>query len=344
MAKVQTSPDSVIKDLKAGKYAPVYFLHGEEPYYIDVISNYIENNCLNESEKSFNQTVVYGKDVNVSTVIQAARKFPMFSDRQVVIVKEAQELSGLFKEDNEKLLSAYFENPLPSTVLVFCHKYKKIDSRKKLSKTIAANAVVVESTKLYDNQVEGWISSLIQEKGLKITPSAAKLMADSIGTDLSRIANEVDKLKINIKDTSKPIDEDLVEEYIGVSKEYNVFELQKAIGEKNVTKVFKIINYFSLNPKVAPLIMVIANLYSYYVKLLLLHSSEDKSREAIARLLSVNPYFVNEYLTAAKFYNRDKCVSSISFLREADKMVKGFGYSGLDEHAIMSELMYKLLH
>jgi len=136
MAKVQSSPDSVLKDLKAGKYAPVYFLHGEEPYYIDVISNYIENNCLNESEKSFNQTVVYGKDVNVSTVIQAARKFPMFSDRQVVIVKEAQELSGLFKEDNEKFLSAYFENPLPSTVLVFCHKYKKIDSRKKLSKTI----------------------------------------------------------------------------------------------------------------------------------------------------------------------------------------------------------------
>jgi DNA polymerase-3 subunit delta len=344
MAKVASSPDSVLKDLKAGKYSPVYFLHGEEPYYIDVISNYIENNCLNDSEKSFNQTVVYGKDVNVSTVIQAARKFPMFSDRQVVIVKEAQELSGLFKEDNEKLLTAYFENPLPSTVLVFCHKYKKIDSRKKLSKTIAANAVVVESTKLYDNQVEGWISNLILEKGLKITPSAAKLMADSIGTDLSRIANEVDKLKINIKDASKPIDEDLVEEYIGVSKEYNVFELQKAIGEKNVTKVFKIINYFSLNPKVAPLIMVIANLYSYYVKLLLLHSSEDKSREAVARLLSVNPYFVNEYLTAAKFYNKDKCVSSISFLREADKMVKGFGYSGLDEHDIMSELMYKLLH
>ncbi|MCU0417285.1 MAG: DNA polymerase III subunit delta [Cytophagaceae bacterium] len=344
MAKVQTSPDSVMKDLKSGKYAPIYFLHGEEPYYVDWIANYIEQHCLQETEKSFNQTIVYGKDTTVSAVIQAARKFPMFSDRQVVIVKEAQELSGLFKEENEKLVAAYMENPLPSTVLVFCHKYKKIDSRKKLSKSIQAHAVVVESSKLYDNQIEAWVSNLITEKGLKITPQATKLIAESIGNDLSRIANEIDKLKINIKQVDKPIDENLVEEYIGVSKEYNVFELQKAIGEKNTLKVFTIIRYFALNPKVAPPIMVIANLYTYFVKLLMLHSSADKSKEAVAKLLSVHPFFVSEYITASKLYSKDKCVACIHYLREADKMVKGYGYPTMEEDAILSELLYKILH
>src|SRR6185437_10133823 len=235
-----TSAEVVIKDLQNKKYAPVYFLQGEEPYYIDLISDFVEKNCLNESEKGFNQTVLYGKDVNMNTILLNAKRFPMMSERQVVIVKEAQEISDLGKEAGDKQLEAYLQNPLPSTVLVFCHKYKSLDGRKGLAKTADKFAVLVNSKKLYDNQIPDWVIGYLSHKNYKLSQKAAVMIADYIGNNLSRIANEMDKLLINVKN-GEEITEELIEKHVGISKEYNVFELQKALINKDVVKANRII-------------------------------------------------------------------------------------------------------
>jgi DNA polymerase-3 subunit delta len=344
MAESSVAPDKVLNDLKEGKYAPVYFLQGEEPYYIDLLSGYIENHCLPESERGFNQTILYGKDTNVSTILQNARKYPMFSERQVVIIKEAQEVSDLLKDAAEKLLMGYLENPLPTTILVFCYKYKKLDARKKVTKHFIKYGVFVESNKIYDNKVPDWINVYFKERSIKIDPKATVLLAESIGTDLSRIANEVDKLLINVKDHSTVITEELIEKYVGVSKEYNVFELQKAIGVRDILKANRIINYFESNSKSNPLIPIISNLFAYYVKLLMIHASTDKSEANLAKLVGVHPFFVKEYINAAKIYDINKCAYCINAIREADKMVKGYGASGISDGYILKELLFKLLH
>lgn len=344
MADAGSTPEKVLKDLKEGKYAPVYFLQGEEPYYIDLLSGYIENHCLPESERGFNQTILYGKDTPVSAILQNARKYPMFSERQVVIIKEAQEISDLLKDTNEKLLMAYLENPLPTTILVFCYKYKKLDARKKITKHFMKYGVFVESNKIYDNKVPDWINAYFKEKGYKIDPKATILLAESIGADLSRIANETEKLLINIKTPSSVITEELIEKYVGVSKEYNVFELQKAIGVKDILKANKIVNYFEANVKANPIIPIVTNLFGYYVKLLMIHSSADKSEANLAKVVGVHPFFVKEYINAARLYDVNKCVSNISHIREADKMVKGYSAPSVTDGYILKELLFKLLH
>jgi len=344
MAETSVAPDKVLKDLKEGKYAPVYFLQGEEPYYIDLISGYIENHCLPESERGFNQTLLYGKDTNVSSILQNARKYPMFSERQVVVIKEAQEVSDLVKDSTEKLLMAYLENPLPTTILVFCYKYKKLDARKKITKHFIKYGVFVESNKIYDNKVPDWITAYFKERNVKIDAKATILLAESIGTDLSRIANEVDKLLINIKDPSTVINEEMIEKYVGVSKEYNVFELQKAIGVRDILKANKIINYFEANAKANPIIPIISNLFAYYVKLLMIHAATDKSEANLARVVGVHPFFVKEYMNASKLYDINKCAFCISSIREADKMVKGYNAPGISDGYILKELLFKLLH
>ncbi|MBO9700667.1 MAG: DNA polymerase III subunit delta [Sporocytophaga sp.] len=337
------SPESVIKDLKNGKYAPVYFLQGEEPYFIDTISDYIEKNCLNETEKGFNQTILYGKDVNISTIMQNARKFPMFSDKQVVIVKEAQEISDLGKEAGDKLLDAYIQNPLASTVLVFCHKYKTVDGRKAIGKSLEKHTVFVNSKKLYDNKIPEWVDGYFTDKGFKVNPRAAGMISEYIGNNLSRIANEIDKLLINLKE-KVVIDEALVEKYVGISKEYNVFELQNTLVRRDVLKANRILKYFEADPKSNPAIPIIVTLFNFYTKVLMIHAAEDKSEGGLAKLLGVNPFFVKDYIAAAKSYPPQKVINIIHYIRQADLMLKGVDNVSVGEGDILKELVFKILH
>jgi DNA polymerase-3 subunit delta len=334
--------DSVIKDLKANKYAPVYFLQGEEPYYINLIAEYIENHALTETERGFNQTVVYGKDVNIVTILNTARRFPVMAQRQVVIIKEAQEIQDLGQEKARNMLLNYCLKPVPSTILVFCHKYKKLDGRSKLAQTLAKESVFIETKKLYDNQVPQWVNAYFQDKGFKITDKAVILLSEYIGNDLGRMANEIDKLLINFTEKVS-INEDIISKYVGISKEYNTFELQDALAKKDILKANKIVNYFTSNPKNNPIIPMIALLYSYFTKVMMVHLSEDKSKQGIAKTLGVNPFFVDDYLTASKNYPLPKLFNVVSNLREADLHSKGIK-SNIEEGQILKELVFKILH
>lgn len=335
--------DKILKEVKSGKYAPVYFLQGEETFFIDQISDYIEKNCLNETEKGFNQTVLYGKDVNMTTILTNARRFPMMSERQVVIVKEAQELSDLGKEQGDKMLEAYVKNPLPSTVLVFCHKYKSLDGRKGIVKLLDKHAVLVTTKKLYDNQLPDWITKHFQNLGYKISPKAAVMIAENIGNDLSRIANEASKLLLNVKE-GQDVNEDLVERYVGISKEFNAFELQKSLVARDILKANKIVNYFDANPKNNPVIPIIILLFSLFTKVLLVHSSKERAEKELAALLQVHPFFVKDYITAARAYPVQKVVHIIGYLREADLKLKGVNNVSATEGQILKELVFKILH
>ena len=340
--------DSIIQQLRKNQYAPVYFLQGEETYFIDRISDFIEANALEESQKGFNQMVIYGKDAEMSAVINNARRFPMMSERQVVIVKEAQEIKDLNQEKGAALLINYLENPQPSTILVFCHKYKTIDKRKKVGKLIDSATVNLLTKKLYDNQIPDFVRSYFSEKGFEATPKSIQMIADSIGNNLTRITNEIDKLLTNFSEKVQ-IEDAHVSKYIGISKEYNVFELQKALSFKQVLKANQILNYFEANPKSNPTILVIANLFGYFNKLLLVHGVLAKNRGAnnneIASTIGVNPYFVKEYMAAVKNYPLGKVMANISFIRDVDMKLKGLGASGnQSESSIMKELIFKILH
>lgn len=336
------STDAILKDLKAKKYQPIYFLHGEEPYYIDRICDFLETKVIPEPDKAFNQTIVYGKDMAMNAILGAAKRFPMMADRQLVMVKEAQEISDLGQEKSRALLLQYVQKPLPSTILVFAHKNKKLDSRTNVGKELDKKDYLIESKKMYDNQLPKWISELVKEKGHTIGDKVAIVLSEYIGNDLNRINNEVDKLLINFQ-TKVDITEDIIAKYIGISKEYNTFELQSAIAIKNGLKANKIINYFEANPKNNPLIPIIALLFGYFCKLILIHQTKDKSKTSIASVLKLNPFFVDEYLTASKNYPIDKVVKVISYLRIADLQSKGVG-STADDGQILRELVFKILH
>jgi len=336
------TPEAVLKDLKNGQYAPVYFLQGEEPFYIDQISNYIEEHALEAGQKGFNQVVMYGKDHAVNAVVTNARRFPMMSERQVVIVKEAQNISDLNKESGQKLLLDYIQNPLPSTILVICHKYKSIDKRKALGKQLDKHTVLVSTKKLYDNQVADWVSGYVQSKGFSIDPKGTQMFADYIGTDLERLSNEIDKVLINFEE-KVTINADIIQKYVGISKAYNVFELQKALQNKDVLKANRIINYFAANPKKNPIIPIVAMLYGFYSKLLLVHTAKDKSQGSLASVLRVNPFFVKDYLMAVRVYNLSQTINCIHHIKEADLRSKGVGFSHA-EGELLKELVFKLLH
>lgn len=336
------APDQVLKDLQENKYAPLYFLHGEEPFYIDRVSDFIEKNALTDAEKGFNQHIFYGKDVQLRTVLENARRFPMMAQRQVIIVKEAQELSELKQKAGQSALSNYAKKPVPSTVLVFCHKHKKIDARTELAKTIDKQAILVESKKLYDNQVPDWIKSYCTSQGCSIGGKATMMLSEYIGNDLSRIANEIDKLLIS-HDKSKEITEEVVTKQVGISKEHNVFELQSALAKRDVLKANQIISYFESNIKNNPIIPMISMLFSYFSKVLLVHHNQGKNQKELAGLLRVNPYFVKEYLLAARNYPLGKTVAVIEELHQADLKSKGVEAS-ISEGQLMKELVYKILH
>lgn len=337
------TPESVLGDLKSKKYAPVYFLQGEETYYIDQIADYIEDHVLNEAEKGFNQTVLYGRDVAMNVVLTNARRFPMMAERQVVIVKEAQNISDINKEAGQKLLMDYLQNPVASTILVFCYKNKTLDKRKALGKSIDKLAVSVTTKKLYDNQVPAWVEQYIKSKGFTATAKAVQMLADSIGNDLERLANEVDKMLINYKEKVQ-IDEAAVQRYVGISKDYNVFELQKALISKDVVKANKIVNYFEANPKKNPIIPVIAILFSFYSKLLVAFHAKDKSERNLASVLKVSPYFVKDYLHALRNYSPAQVVNNIHHIKVADLKSKGVDNISATEGQLLKELVFKLLH
>ena len=328
----------IVSDIKDGNIKPVYFLMGEEPYYIDKISEFIENNILSEEEKGFNQMVLYGRDVTVEDVIDNAKRFPMMAERQVIIVKEAQDLSRTIESFN-----AYALNPQPSTVLVLCYKYKKIDKRKALYKTIKKSGVVFESPKLYDNQVPEWIKRVLSGKNYQIEPKASLMLVEFLGTNLSKISNELDKLLV-VLPAGLTITAKDIEDNIGISKDYNNFELRKAVGERNVLKANQIINYFGQNQKANPMIMTISLLNSFFTQLLIFHSLQDKSKNSAARALKVNPYFISDYVTAARNFPMRKVSQVIGLLREADLKTKGLGANSLPAKDILKELLFKIIH
>jgi DNA polymerase-3 subunit delta len=294
--------NDIIKDLKSRRFKPLYLLHGEEPYFIDHVSDYMESHILSDAEKGFNQTVLYGKDTDIMTVLNAAKRYPMMADYQVIIVKEAQEMKW-GKEDSDKKginpVLSYLENPLSSTVLVFCYKYGKFDKRKKAYKAIDKNGLVFESATLYDNKIPGWIESYVADKKYRISAQAAAMLCEYLGNDLSKIANELDKLMLNIA-AGQEIGLKDIQDNIGISKEYNVFELQSALVKRDVYKANQIINYFEANPKANPVVLVLGNLNNFFSKVLLYHYVKDKTPQNVARELGVNPYFIKDYEQAAR--------------------------------------------
>ena len=328
---------TIVSDIKKGIIKPIYFLMGDEPYYIDKISDFIEENILDEAEKGFNQQVMYGRDASIEDIVSSAKRYPMMAERQVLIVKEAQDLS----RNIEKLVS-YAENPQPTTVLVINYKYKKLDKRKKLHKVIAKTGLIYESKKLYENQVSDWIRRVLSGKKYQIEPKAAQMLVEFLGTDLSKISNELDKLMLILpKETI--INDKHIEDNIGISKDFNNFELRKAVGEKDIVKANRIINYFAENPKNNPLVMTISLLNGYFTQLLLFHGLKDKSKSSVAKSIGVSPYFVDEYFLAGRNYPMRKVAQVIAFLRDADVKSKGVGASQ-SQRDILKELLFKILH
>jgi DNA polymerase-3 subunit delta len=323
----------IVNDIKAGNIKPIYFLMGEEPYYIDKLTEYMEANLLSEDEKGFNQTVLYGRDVSVDDIVSTAKRYPMMAERQVVIVREAQELSRTIDK-----LESYAENPMPTTVLVIAYKYKTLDKRKKLVKFLDKKGLVYESKKLYENQVGDWLKRVLAGKKLNIEPKAAAMLVDFLGTDLSKIANELDKLAI-ILPKGSTVTPELIEENIGFSKDFNVFELRKAIGERNVKKAYQIAQYFADNPKDNPLVLTVGQTFGFFVQLLKYHGLKDRSPKSVASALGINPFFVKEYEVAIKNYPMKKVSQIVASLRDIDVKSKGVGANGLPPGDLMKEML-----
>jgi DNA polymerase-3 subunit delta len=333
----------IITDLKARKYSPVYFLQGEETYFIDVISDYIEAKVLSDSEKGFNQVVVYGKDATMATILTHARRFPMMAERQVVIVKEAQDIQDLNKEIGGKLLLDYLKNAVPSTLLVFAHKNKSLDKRKELGKKIDQLAVTINTKKLYDNQLPEFVADYAREKKLAIEDRAIQALCEYVGNDLHRLTNEIDKLMIAIK-SGEGITLEQVMNQVGVSKEYNIFELQKAIINRDTLLANKIVNYFESNTKKNPMIPVVAYLFSFFSKLLAGSVATDKSDKGLVSVLKISPYAARDYSLALRQYPTQKIIWNISYLKDADLKLKGVNSGSESDGQIFRELVYKLMN
>jgi DNA polymerase-3 subunit delta len=327
----------IVANIREGHIRPIYFLMGEEPYFIDRLSEFISDSVLTEEEKSFNQMVLYGKETSIDDLLGIAKRYPMMAERQVVIVKEAQHLSRTIEN-----LVAYAENPQMSTVLVLCYKYKKLDRRKKLHKAIRKHGLVFESKKMYENQVAEWIRNLLKGKGYSISHKASVLLVEFLGTDLSRIHNELDKLLIVLPEGAEigPTD---IEEHIGISKDYNNFELKKAIGEKDMKKAARIAHYFSENPRDNPFVVTVTLLHSFFAQLLQYHGMSDHSPKSVAAALHINPYFVSEYQTAARNYPMKKVSQIISELRELDLKGKGVGANSISQADLLKEMLVKII-
>lgn len=349
---MQISETQLINNLKAGQYAPVYLLTGDENYYIDLVSDYFENNIVEESLRGFDQVVLYGSEVTMHDIIANAKQFPMMSPYKLVLVKEAQSIQDAKKASTDEdgasnsegwnLLASYLENPLPQTILVFCYRYKKLDKRSKAYKAIDAKGLVCEKNKLYDSQLPDWIGTYVNQHGHAITQQGAVLIAESIGNELNKIANELDKVFIAIA-PGEDITEETIERYIGISKEYNIFELQTAIGRRDVVKCNRIVNHFASNPKSMAMPLILASLYGYFLKIMIYHQLEDKTKAASA--LKVNAFFVKDYAAAARNYSLGKLASCIGYLYDTDLRSKGIRNTGtITEGELLKELVFKIIH
>ena len=327
----------IVTEIRNGNIKPVYFLMGDEPYYIDKIANFIENNILSEEERSFDQMILYGKDVSIGDIISNAKRCPMMAERQLIVVKEAQHLSRSIES-----LTTYIDQPQNSTVLVICYKYAKLDKRKKLYKSIKKNGILLESKKLYENQVLEWIRKILKAKGYSIVPKAAVLLIEFLGTDMSKISNELEKLKLVVSKGAE-ITPDDVEENIGISKDYNNFEFKKAIGEQNIVKATRIINYFAQNPKDNPFVVTVTLLNTFFTQLLKYHGLKEHSSKSVASALGINPYFVSEFNTAAKNYPIRKVSKIISNLRILDLKGKGVNALNLSQADLLKELLVQVM-
>jgi DNA polymerase III subunit delta len=328
----------IINDIKAGNIKPIYFLMGEEPYYIDKLTEYIEQNVLQEHERDFNQTVLYGRDVTIEDIVGNAKRYPMMADRQVVIVKEAQELVRTIDK-----LESYAENFQETTVLVLAYKYKTLDKRKKLVKLLDKVGLVFESKKMYENQVGTWIQRVLQGKGYAIEPKASAMLVEFLGNDLSKISNELNKLQI-ILPKGHTISAKDIEENIGFSKDFNVFELQNALGAKNQLKAYKIAQYFADNPKDNPMVVTTSLVFSYFVKVLKYHGLKDKNPKTAAPILGVSPFFMKDYDVALKNYPMRKVSAIVAGLRDIDVKSKGVGANSLSNHDLLKEMLVTIFN
>ncbi len=336
------TPDVVIKEIKSKNYKPVYFLHGDEPYYLDSIADLLESKVVPEAEKGFNQFIIYGKDLDVTGVLGYARRYPFMAERQLIIVKDANKLAGIEQKDQLARLEDYALNPLKSTVLVLCFQ-ANADERKSYIKAFNTHGVVVQSKKLYDNKLPEWVTAYCQTEGVKISPKAVQMMVDNIGNDLKRLTNEIRKIMVNLR-VDQGIDAEVVERFVGISKEYNVFEFQKALIQRDVIKANKIVSHFSANSKDNPLAPILIILFGFFSKLLLAHASRDKSERGLASELGINPFFVKDYTLAMRNYPLPKVAHIIHYLRESDGRLKGLDGVSISEGELLRELVFKITH
>lgn len=330
------TPEKIIADIKKGHFKPVYWLEGEEAYFIDQVIDYAEHNLLPESEAAFNLTIFYGRDTPWADVINAARRYPMFAEKQVVIIKEAQDLKGIEKLEN------YVEKPLSSTILFVAYKGKKVDGRTKLARLLKDKAVLMTTKKMYDNALPDWTSELVKEKGFTITRKALFLLIDHIGNDLNRLNNEIDKLSLNLKDR-KEISEDDIEKFVGVSKEFNVFELQQAIAQRDLYKAIRIVQYFGANPKAAPLQLIFPSLYNFFSKVQIVYTVPSKDEKAIATALGVHSYFVKDYISTSTKFSYSEIEKLLLLLYEYNLRNLGVNDGGTDDADLMKEMVVKMI-
>lgn len=328
---------SIISNWENKEFKPVYWLEGDEDYFIDEVMEYAEKRILSESEAEFNQTIFYGKDANWADIVNACRRYPMFAERQVVLLKEAQ-----LMRDVEKL-EGYVENPLPSTILVVSYKGKTLDGRQKFSKLVKKKGEVFQSKKMYENQLPAWIKAYLNSNGFTIKPKALALLVDHIGNDLSRIVNEIEKLSLNLG-WEKNITEDDIEKFIGISKEYNIFELQNALSRKDQPKAIRIIQYFEANPKAVPVQLILPSLYSYFSKILTVYQMPDKSERAIKPVFNYNPAVVEQVMETLKNYSFLEMEQVILLLHDSNLKSIGIGNSGISAGALMKELSFKIMN
>lgn len=330
------SVEKIISDWKKKSFKPVYWLEGEEEYFIDKAIEYAEHHILNESEASFNLSVFYGKDANWADIINACRRYPMFAERQVVLLKEAQQMREVEK------LESYIENPLGSTVFIVSYKEKKLDARKKFAKLVKEKGVLITTKKMYDKDLPEWTQQLVHSKGLTITPKGLALLVDHIGNDLVRIENEVDKLSVNLgKRTS--ITEDDIEQYIGVSKDYNVFELQSAMAARDLARSIRIIQYFEANPKAGPIQLVLPSLYSFFSKVFMVFGAGTSDEKTIATAIGVNPYFMKDYMLAARLYTYSGIEKVLLLLHQYNLKSVGVGSTNTEDASLLKEMAVKMM-
>ena len=331
--------EDILKELKNKQYRPVYYLMGEESYYIDLIADYIAAHVLTDDEKEFNQTIVYGPDTDMATIVTAAKRYPMMPEHQVVIVNEPQASRGLAER------SSYLRKPQPTTILVFCHKHGSLDRRKKIAAEIEKNGILFESKKMKESQLPAFITSYIKRRKLDIEPKAVSMLADFVGTDLSRLAGEIEKLIITLPKKQTRITPAQIEQNIGVSKDYNNFELRAALVEKDILKANRIVKYFEENPKTNPIQMTLSLLFGFFSNLMLAYYAPDKSEQGIASFLGLkSPWQSREYMLAMRRYSGVKTMQIIGEIRYADAASKGVGNSSASNSDILRELVFKILH